>query len=158
MRSLRIAFLLFVCIFSFIRLSAKDEPPIYYVESAGIGAQGTYLLKVTVITKKASVKDDELCKAAVHAVLFRGFQDGSMGSQKPLAGDEAVEENHKDFFSKFYDNAIYRNYVTMITGTRSIVKTADKRIRTTANVTVMKDRLRKYLEQQGVVKALGGGF
>lgn len=46
----------------------------------------------------------------------------------------------------------------MISGTRSIVKTADKKIRTTANVTVMKDRLRKYLEQQGVVKALGSGF
>ncbi len=158
MKTLRIALLLFASIFSAVTLCAKDEPPVYYVESAGTGAQGTYLLKVTVIAKKATVKDDEICKAAVHAVLFRGFQDGSQGSQKPLAGDETAENSHKKFFSKFFDNATYRNYVTMISGTRSIVKTADKKFRTTANVTVMKERLRKYLEQQGVVKALGSGF
>lgn len=158
MKTLRIALLLFACLFSCATLCAKDEPPVYYVEAAGTGAQGTYLLKVTVITKKGTVKDDEICKAAVHAVLFRGFQDGTNGSQKPLAGSASAEEEHKDFFSKFFDNATYRSYVTMISGTRSIVKTADKKVRSTANVTVMKDNLRKALEQQGIVKPLGSGF
>ncbi len=137
---------------------SKDEPIVYYIESAGTGAAGTYLVQVTATAKKAAVSDDDLCYFAVHGVLFRGFQDGTYGSQKPLAGSALAETEHKEFFDNFFSGGAYRTYVTMVSGSRRVVKTADKRYRVTATVTVQKSQLRKDLEKQGIVKALNSGF
>ena len=136
---------------------AKDEPTVYFIEGAGTGASGTYLVQVTALSRKASVSDDELCRYSVHGVLFRGFQDGTYGQQKPLAGSALAETEHKDFYDKFFDNGVYRTYVTLVSGTRRVVK-VDKKYRITATVTVQKDALRKDLEKQGIIKALNSGF
>ena len=65
----------------------------YNIEGAGTGTQGTYLVKVTVITKDKKVSDDAIKRAAVHGVLFRGFTDTTVRrTQKPLAGSIANED------------------------------------------------------------------
>ena len=138
--------------------AGKDEPPIYFIESAGTGATGTYLVQVTVLAKRANISDDDICRYGVHGVLFRGFQDGNLGSQPPLAGSALSETEHKEFYDNFFDDGIYRSYVTMVSGTRKVVKTANRKYRITAIVTVMKSSLRKDLEKQGIIKALNAGF
>ena len=153
----RLFMLIIVCMLSVSAAQAKDEPTVYFIEGAGTGTSGTYLVQVTALSRRAGVSDDELCRYGVHGVLFRGFQNGTYGQQKPLAGSALAETEHKDFYDKFFDDGIYRTYATMVSGTRRVVK-VDKKYRITATVTVQKDALRKDLEKQGIIKALSAGF
>ncbi len=156
-RFLRLFVLVLVSLLSVGAAQAKDEPTVYFIEGADTGASGTYLVQVTALSRKTSVSDDEMCRYGVHCVLFRGFQDGTYGQQKPLAGSALAETEHKDFYDKFFRNGVYRTYVTLVSGTRRVVK-VDKKYRITATVTVQKDALRKDLEKQGIIKALNSGF
>lgn len=72
----------FIC----IGAHAGDDPLKYEIEGEGVGAQGTYLVKVTVIQKKSKLDVDVIKKCAVHGVLFKGFSSQtSRTRQKPLA-------------------------------------------------------------------------
>lgn len=78
----------FIC----IGAHADDAPLKYEIEGEGVGAQGTYLVKVTVIQKKSKLDADVIKKCAVHGVLFKGFSSQtSRTRQKPLAGSMVVE-------------------------------------------------------------------
>ena len=64
---------LFLCfLFSAITVSAGDVLN-YEIEGAGVGTQGTYLVKVWVVSKKNKPNLNLIKKCAVHGVLFRGF-------------------------------------------------------------------------------------
>ncbi len=133
--------------------------PEYELEGAGTGAQGTYLLKVSVLTKNKNINNSELGKAAVHGVLFRGFSNKDMRQhQKPLAGSSAVEASHPEFFDEFFsDNGAYKNYVESVAGSRSVIK-AGKMYKVSGNIVVNKEQLRKDLEQAGVIKGFNSIF
>ena len=88
----------FIC----IGVHAGDDPLKYEIEGEGVGAQGTYLVKVTVIQKKSKLDADVIKKCAVHGVLFKGFSSQtSRTRQKPLAGSMVVEQQHQDYFDVF---------------------------------------------------------
>lgn len=137
-----------------------EEPLNYEIESAGSGTQGTYLVKVWVISKKNKPDLNVIQKCAVHGVLFRGFSNKELRSaQKPLAGSALAEQSHMDFFTAFFkDNGPYRNYVTMVSPTYEIIKMAKKQYRIGATFTVQKDQLRKDLTDAGILKGLNSGF
>lgn len=89
----------FIC----IGAHAGDDPLKYEIEGEGVGAQGTYLVKVTVIQKKSKLDADMIKKCAVHGVLFKGFSSQtSRTRQKPLAGSMVVEQQHQDYFDVFF--------------------------------------------------------
>jgi hypothetical protein len=131
----------------------------YDIEGAGTGVQGTYLVKVTVRSKKSSVSDDLIARCAVHGVLFKGFSNESQRiHQKPLAGSAAVEAQHADFFNNFFaENGQAKNYVSAVESSRKVVK-VDKMYNISTIVTVNKDLLRKDLESAGVLKGLNSAF
>ena len=134
-----------------------DELPDYQIEGAGTGSQGTYLVRVTVLSKKSKVTDDEIGRCAVHGVLFRGFANKELRQQqKPLAGSALVEGQHKEFFEQFFEKD-YVNYYQVVNGSRQVVK-AGKQYKVTSNVTVAKDQLRKDLHEAGVVKSMNYMF
>lgn len=134
-----------------------DELPDYQIEGAGTGAQGTYLVRVSVLSKKAKITDDEIGRCAVHGVLFRGFTNKELRQQqKPLAGSALVEGQNKDFFEQFFEKD-YVNYYQVVSGSRQVVK-AGKQYKITSNVTVAKDQLRKDLHEAGVVKSMNYMF
>ena len=82
----------FIC----IGAHAGDDPLKYEIEGEGVGAQGIYLVKVTVIQKKSKLDVDVIKKCAVHGVLFKGFSSQtSRTRQKPLAGSMVVEQHTK---------------------------------------------------------------
>lgn len=71
----------FIC----IGAHAGDDPLKYEIEGEGVGAQGIYLVKVTVIQKKSKLDVDVIKKCAVHGVLFKGFSSQtSRTRQKPF--------------------------------------------------------------------------
>lgn len=133
----------------------KDEGLNYEIQGAGVGSQGTYLVKVTVITKDKKLPDADLKLAAVHGVLFRGFS-GERGSQKALAGSPTNEAQHADFYKDFFKSGASA-YAAIVPGSRQVVKSG-KEYRVSCNVTVNKDQLYKDLVDAGVIKGLNAIF
>lgn len=152
---LSVLILFFVSVFSF-----AGEPLEYEIKGTGTGMQGTYLVKVYVVSKKNKPDLDLLKKCAVHGVLFKGFSDtDSRVKQKPLAGSILTEQQHSDFFEPFFeDNKAYLNYADLVTSQYEVVKLAKKQYKIGAVLSVSKEQLRKDLEQAGVIKSLGAGF
>lgn len=136
------------------------EPLEYEIVGAGSGTQGTFLVKVYVISKKSKPDAELLKKCAVHGVLFKGFSHKeSRMAQKPLAGSRLAEQEHSDFFGPFFaDGGAYSSYADMVTPQYDIVKMEKKQYRIGATFSVAKDQLRKDLEKAGVMKGLGTGF
>jgi hypothetical protein len=135
----------------------------YEIECVGIGVQGTYLIKVWSFSKKPKVAIEQSKKNAIHGVIFKGFAGTGQGctSQKAFATPED-EDNNIDFFEKFFaDGGDYMRYVA-VTNDGSVAAEdrlkVGKQYKIGVVVSVMKDDLRKYLEKQGIVKALDAGF
>ena len=70
----------FICIGAY----AGDDLLKYEIEGEGVGVQGTYLVKVTVIQKKSKLDIDVIKKCAVHGVLFKGFSSQTIRRQRQM--------------------------------------------------------------------------
>ena len=91
-------FLFFTIAFLLMPLIAlakgEDEVASYQIEGAGTGAQGTYLVKVWVVTDNKKLSDDIIGRCGVHGVLFKGFSNTETRQhQKPLAGSPQSSNN-----------------------------------------------------------------
>lgn len=148
-----------ICGFSMAYGKENSPMPKYEITGAGTGVQGTYLVNVTLITKKKNPDDNDMKRAAVHGVLFKGFSSKEHRQmQKPLAGSAANEAQHVDFYKDFFSesgNAV--NYASIVDGSRIVIKSG-KEYRITMTVSVNKEELRSYLESLGMIKGLNSGF
>lgn len=154
----RIALFLFFLL-QWTMFAFSYELPDYEIRGAGItGAQGTYVVNVTVTAGKKTT-DEVLKQCAVHGVLFKGFSNiATRQSQKPLAGSASVEATHPEFFDSFFsEGGAALNYADEIPNTRKTVK-ADKKKKVTATIVVNKEQLLKDLQGAGVVKGLNSIF
>lgn len=143
---------------SFDNLYAKSNitETKYDIEGVETGKQGTYLVKVYVYSKKPSVTSEEFKYAAVHGVIFRGFERKGYGIQKPMAKPEAQTE-HADYFDDFFKNGDYVAYAQVVNPVADRVKVG-KEYKLAAVVSVLKDELRKTLEGAGVIHSLNSAF
>ncbi len=151
--------ILFLCML-FVPTAVDAKRPVtakYDIESAGVGTQGTYLVKVYVYTKKGGASIEDFKYAAVHGVIFRGFSGKGFSSQKPLAKAES-EAEHKDFYSSFFGDGKHLAYAEVVTPSCDRVKISKKEYKVGAIVSVSKDELRKALETAGVIRSLNSGF
>lgn len=139
--------------------ASKNEGLKYDLVSAGVGAQGTYLCKVSVYSKKGNAKDADLKRAAVHGVIFKGVAGGNgVATQKPMS-NPTVEYEKADFFKQFFaDDGPYMAYANVEPGTITRTRTAQKEVCVSAIVVISKDELRKYLEKAGIVRGLSSMF
>ncbi len=154
-------FLLLALFCSVFTVYGKDNNPIpaYEIIGAGTGSQGTYLIDVTVLSKKNNPDDNIIKRAAVHGVLFKGFSNKEHRQmQKPLAGSAANEAQHIDFYNDFFsETGSASNYASIISGSRKVMKSG-KTYRVSVTVSVNKEELRSYLESLGILKGLSSGF
>lgn len=134
----------------------------YEVEAAGVGTQGSYLIKVWSYSKKPNVAIEQCKKNAVHGVVFKGFT-GKQGvpGQKALASP-GLELEKQDFFDEFFaDNGKYMKFVS-VTGDGQVAAEdrmkVGKEYKVGVVVSVNVAELRKDLEAAGIVKGLGSGF
>ncbi len=146
--------------------SKKEEAYVtnYQVQGAGVTSQNAVQVRITILTKnKDKVSDADLEKAAVHAVLFRDYDDatnagyGSVASHKAIMGDITAEAQYADFFEPFFRNGDYKNYVMLVGDTRRVVK-AGKEWKVSCVVRINNIALKNMLKKQGMVKDLGGGW
>ena len=114
------------------------------------------LVKVFVYSKSSS--DQDLKRAAVHGVVFRGCTGNNSGSKQPAMASSDAESSHAAFFKDFFaDDGECQNYASIIAGSYERVKTS-KGYKNGAIVQVDKRALRKALEKAGVVRSLSSGF
>lgn len=132
----------------------------YGLESAGVGAQGTALVRLEYISKQRKIPVQVLQEYAVRGILFKGIAagEGSNTTQKPLCGSASAEQSHEAYFEKFFGDEAYKNYVQFVEGSLKVVAYRNKNYKATANLVIYKDQLRKDLEAAGVIKGLGSGF
>lgn len=151
----RLFLLLFACtLFSCINLSAKDKENVLRYDVAPMesaAAEGCYIFHVYVYNKSIP-KEDEIRKAAVHAVIFRG-----VNNYRPLAKGITAEQEHADYFKSFF-NGPCLSFANVVEGTYTRTKVKKSGYKVGCVVQVMKDQLRKELEQAGVIRSLTSGF
>lgn len=136
----------------------------YEIECAGIGTDGTYLIKVWSYSKKPTIAITQAKKNAVHGIIFKGFAGGAQGcnSQKALVNNPNIESEKEDFFQPFFeDGGKYMKFVSA--SSDGNVDAADrmkvgKEYKIGVLVSVMKDALRKDLEAAGIIRGLSSGF
>ncbi len=139
----------------------KDDGkvPQYQIEGAGVGETGMDLVKVYVITEDADIADLLIGRAAVHGILFKGYAAERNRSKKPLARTPLTETEHADFFEAFFKpGGGHESYIQLVGDERSRTKVGKKQYKIGATVRVSSAQLRKDLEKQGILKALGAGF
>ena len=73
-RILSVVLLLFIM--AIAAVAKNDKMPKYDITGAGSGTEGTILVKIYVYSK--SVKDEDIKRAAVHGVVFRGGNELSI--------------------------------------------------------------------------------
>ena len=130
--------------------------PDYSLEAAGTGVQGTYLVRVWVMTRMKSVDDVDFKKAAVHGVIFRGIPGaGSAPSQHPFT-QAADEQQKREYYDKFFSST-FLQFAEVVPASYAREKVG-KGYRIGAVVLVQKDDLRRELEKAGVIKPLASGF
>lgn len=133
----------------------------YEASCAGIGTQGTYLVKISTYGKKVKEAKTKSKKSAVHAVLFKGISgNASCQGQKPICN--VSYEEKKEWFDKFFESGEYLQYVSFsndgYVDASDMVKVSRRRYKVGVTVVIQKDALRKLMEKQGFAKSLGQGF
>lgn len=153
----RILSLIILLLAFFVGAMAKgDKMPQYDITGAGSGTEGTILVKVYVYSK--SVKDEDLKRAAVHGVVFRGCSGNQSGARQPAMASITAEADNASFCEAFFAaDGPCQNYATIIAGSYDRVKT-QKGYKSGAILQIDKTALRKELEKAGVVRSLSSGF
>jgi hypothetical protein len=137
----------------------------YEVHCAGVGVEGTKLIKVFSYSKKPIIAIEQAKKNAIHGLIFKGFNGNSMNgcpTQKPLTNNPLLEVEQSAFFNDFFaDGGRYMKFVS-ITGDGAIdpqdrIKVG-RQYKIGVIVSVRYDLLRKDLENAGVIKELSSGF
>lgn len=164
----KISLFLILCAFSFMfascgsasRLSKADTPWTYEIESVGVGADGTYAIRVWSYYKNAKMPLEVAKRNAVHAVIFKGVPAGNGAASQPPLKTDAVTASDSVFFGNFFQGE-YQDYINSVaSGSRQVLKVKGRSYKYKIGyvISVAKDRLRKRLEEQGVVRALSDGF
>lgn len=146
----------------------------YEVETVSKNGHGDYILKVWSFSKDAVVAAEQGKKNAVHSIVFKGTpasQNNRIPGIKALVPDFKTQQEYGDFFDRFFaDGGDYMRFVTVSNnGFADIVKipkvknngeksAAVYKFKVGLTVTINVPALRKYLEDAGVVRALGAGF
>lgn len=154
----KILFITFLIGISTISFAQKKFA--YQVECISVENEGYVTIKIwnTKLGKKYT--QEQARKDAIHAILYSGVPNtNGCFTQKPLLSNSDAEENfgkiEKDFFSKKGSWSKYTRDAK--TETTLPVNIGDKSWKV-YQVSVSKNELRKYLEEQKIIKSLNNGF
>lgn len=138
-----------------IRAQHSSAVPRYEIRSYGIGSKDTYAAEIFVYLPKPN-KDVDICirKSTVHGVIFKGLAAGNGGNVQRAMADISAETKFAEFFSTFFaDDAQCSHFVNIVDGTLRVEKAEKKLYRIRAVVSIQKDALRHYLEQQHIIES-----
>ena len=110
------------------------------------------------VIKNAKMPLEVAKRNAVHAVIFKGVPAGNGAASQPPMVTGQLSASDTAFFDNFFI-ADYQNYINSVANSSlRIIKLRAREYKVGYVVSVAKDNLRKYLEDQGVIKGLSSGF
>jgi hypothetical protein len=157
LRSLKLLFLLVVTTVCF---SFSGNPTQYRTECVSLNQSDYIVLNIWHTTKCGRYKALQAEKDAIHAILFSGISGGAKCiTQPPIFKSSEERENfkriEKQFFSKSGNWAQFSRSSEINNAT--LAQTAYGKYKI-YEVSVSKNELRKYLEEQKIIKSLTNGF
>lgn len=141
--------------------AAADKGFDYEILPVGGGADGMTLVEVVFPVKKVADAVDRAKEAAVHGIVFKGYASiRGVPGQSPLFKSEVVTEEQKVFFSTLFSKKEkkYAAYVVSVAEHNLSIQKTKKGYRVKATVSVDKRRLRKALEDAGMIRSLDDVF
>jgi len=132
----------------------------FQIECVTVETNNSVTIKIWNTKSGKKYKQEQAGKDAIVAVLFSGIP-GNNGCvvQKPILTTQEEKNNfnkiEKSFFSK---NGNWNNYVREATTSNTLPVSINEKGWKVYIVSVSKDMLRKYLEEQKIIKSLNTGF
>jgi hypothetical protein len=126
----------------------------------GLETDGYVTIKIWDTKKGAKYKPEQARKDAVHAILFSGISGGNgCASQPPILNKSEAQENFKTIEKSFFARKGKWSIFTRSSATETTlpVHLGVKNWKV-YQVSISKNELRKYLEEQKIIKSLTNGF
>jgi len=140
-----------------LTLSCNAQKELYSIECISVENEGFVKLKLLNYVKPTKFKVEDASKDAIKALLYSGYSSTNCPTQKPLLKEttdiDSFKKIEKDFFSK---NGKWKTFIRNSLDVDNI-KTEKITIKE-FEIIVNKDQLRKYLEEQKIIKSLNTGF
>ena len=149
------SFLTLISLFLLISCGAKKE--LYNIECISIENEDYVKLKVLNYKNPTDFNVESASKDAIKAILYSGYSSTKCQTQKPILKESADIDNFKKIESNFFSkNGKWKTFVRNSFDVDNI-KTEKITIKE-FEIMVNKDLLRKYLEEQKIIKSLNTGF
>ena len=130
---------------------------LYNIECVSIENEGYVKLKMGNYVKPTEFNIESASKDAIKAVLYSGYSSTNCQTQKPILKESSDIDNFKKIESNFFSaNGKWKTFVRNSLDSNNI-KT-DNTDNKEFVIMVNKDQLRKYLEEQKIIKSLNTGF
>ena len=141
-------------------MSFSKSSTTYQTECFSIQTDGYIIIKIWDTKAGKSYKPEQSRKDAVHALLFSGISGSKVCStQEPLLKKTEDIENfqkiEKDFFSK---NGKWVLYTRSSSTETTLPEGIGEKNWKVYQVAISRDALKKYLEEQKIIKSLNTGF
>ena len=151
---------LIIVMSSFMLLSFTYNNRTYQTECVTLETDGYVTIKIWDTEKGAKYNSEQARKDAVHAILFSGISGGSgCATQPPILNKQEEQENFKTIEKSFFAKKGKWSMFTRSSATESTLP-ANLGIKKwkVYQVSISKNELRKYLEEQKIIKSLTNGF
>lgn len=144
----------------FMLLSFARVNRTYQTECVSIETDGYVTVKIWDTKKGARYKPEQARKDAVNAILFSGIAGGNGCSTQPPILNKAEEQEkfksiEKSFFARKGKWSMYTRSSATETTLPANLGVKNWKV---YQVSVSKNELRKYLEEQKIINALNTGF
>lgn len=132
----------------------------YQTECVTIETDGYITIKIWDTKKGAKYKPEQARKDAIHAILFSGISGGNgCTTQPPILNKTEEQENFKPIEKSFFAKKGKWSMFSRSSATESTLPAilGNKNWKV-YQVSISKNELRKYLEEQKIIKSLTNGF
>jgi hypothetical protein len=132
----------------------------YQTECLTIETDGYVTIKIWDTKKGARYRSKQARKDAIHAILYSGISGGAgCSTQPPILNKTIEQENFKPIEKSFFAK---KGKWSMFTRSSATETTLPNRLGIKTwkvyQVSISKNELRKYLEEQKIIKSLNNGF
>jgi hypothetical protein len=151
---------LIIVMSSLMLLSFASNNRNYQTECVTIETDGYVTIKIWDTKKGAKYKPEQARKDAIHAILFSGISGGAgCSTQPPILNKTEEQDNFKSIEKSFFAKKGKWSMFTRSSATETTLP-ANLGVKNwkVYQVSISKNELRKYLEEQKIIKSLTNGF
>jgi hypothetical protein len=149
-----------IALSSLMLLSFASNNRNYQTECVTIDTDGYLIIKIWDTKKGAKYKPEQARKDAIHAILFSGISGGNgCTTQPPIINKGEEQEKFKSIEEAFFARKGKWSIYTRSSATETTLpaKLGLKNWKV-YQVSVSKNELRKFLEEQKIINSLNTGF